>query len=85
MSIGIGNIADDPLFVDPDGPDGDVLAWEDNDYHLTVGSPCIDAGDDPGDVRPDTLPDEWRDAYEERAAIMLTFQPPPSSAGRRIA
>ncbi len=32
---GIGNIDADPLFVDPDN----------GDYHLSPGSPCIDAGD----------------------------------------
>ncbi|MBN2445753.1 MAG: hypothetical protein JXO22_03455, partial [Phycisphaerae bacterium] len=42
---GAGNIADDPLFVDHDGPDDDPNTWNDNDYHLTSGSPCIDAGD----------------------------------------
>ena len=42
---GEGNIDADPLFVDPDGPDDDPATWEDNDYHLAAGSPCIDAGD----------------------------------------
>ncbi|MFH1745412.1 MAG: right-handed parallel beta-helix repeat-containing protein [Planctomycetota bacterium] len=42
---GEGNIDDDPLFVDPDGPDDDPDTWEDNDYHLDTGSPCIDTGD----------------------------------------
>ena len=46
---GEGNIDAVPLFVDPDGPDDDPATWEDNDYHLAVGSPCIDAGD-PGFV-----------------------------------
>ncbi len=40
---GIGNIGDDPLFVDPDGPDG-IPGTEDDDLHLSPGSPCIDAG-----------------------------------------
>jgi len=40
-----GMQSDDPLFADPDGPDDDVLTWEDNDYHLSDGSPCIEAGD----------------------------------------
>ena len=35
----------DPLFVDPDGPDDDPNTWEDNDFRLLPGSPCIDAGD----------------------------------------
>lgn len=38
------NIAADPPFVDPAGPDGDPATWEDNDYRLSAGSPCIDAG-----------------------------------------
>jgi len=50
---GHGNIDADPLFVDPDGPDDDPNTFEDNDYRLTAGSPCIDAGDNtavPADV-----------------------------------
>ncbi|MHC4618133.1 MAG: PKD domain-containing protein, partial [Planctomycetota bacterium] len=39
MLFGIGNISDDPLFVNPDA----------NDYRLRVDSPCINAGD-PGFV-----------------------------------
>ncbi len=42
---GDGNIDADPLFVDPDGPDDDPNTWEDNDYRLSAGSPCIDAAD----------------------------------------
>ena len=42
---GDGNISLDPLFVDADGPDDDPNTWEDNDYHLSASSPCIDAGD----------------------------------------
>jgi predicted outer membrane repeat protein len=49
---GIGNINEDPLFVDPgywndnrtpDDANDDV--WVDGDYHLLPDSPCIDAGD----------------------------------------
>jgi len=43
------NTGDDPLFVDPNGPDGDPNTWEDNDYHLSPNSPCVDAGDPNGD------------------------------------
>jgi hypothetical protein len=39
------NIDADPLFVDADGPDDDPNTWEDNDYHLSPNSPCIDTGD----------------------------------------
>ena len=41
---GPGNINADPLFVDPDGPDNDPNTWQDNDYRLLSGSPCVDAG-----------------------------------------
>jgi hypothetical protein len=49
---GPGNIDADPLFVDPDGPDNDPNTWEDNDYRLSPGAPCIDAGCNCG-VSPD--------------------------------
>ena len=49
------NIVADPLFVDADGPDDDPDTWEDNDYHLSSDSPCIDAG----------LNDDWMlDAFD---------------------
>jgi hypothetical protein len=38
-----GNIDDDPLFVDPDGPDG-VPGTSDDDFRLALTSPSIDAG-----------------------------------------
>jgi hypothetical protein len=41
---GEGNIDDDPLFVDPDGPDG-VPGTSDDNLRLRWNSPCIDAGD----------------------------------------
>lgn len=44
IGAGKGNITDDPQFVDPDGPDDDPSTYEDNDYRLVAGSPCIDAG-----------------------------------------
>lgn len=40
---GIGNIGDNPMFVDADGAD-DVIGTEDDDVHLLEDSPCIDAG-----------------------------------------
>ncbi len=41
---GIGNIDDDPRFVDP----------ENGDFHLQITSPCIDAGDPDYPYDPDT-------------------------------
>ena len=38
------NINTDPLFVDPAGVDADPFGATDNDYHLSFGSPCVDAG-----------------------------------------
>ncbi len=45
LTYGADNIDVDPLFADADGPDGDANTWQDNDYHLSPISPCIDAGD----------------------------------------
>jgi hypothetical protein len=42
---GEGNIAGDPAFVDTEGPDEDPATYHDNDYRLSLDSPCIDAGD----------------------------------------
>ncbi len=42
---GTGNINVDPRFVDADGADNDPNTWADNDYHLSLASPCINAGD----------------------------------------
>jgi len=41
-----GVIDSDPLFVDPDGPDG-VPGTEDDDLRLARGSPCIDTANHP--------------------------------------
>lgn len=40
---GPGNIASDPLFMDPDGPDN-IAGNADDDYSLRSASPCIDRG-----------------------------------------
>jgi hypothetical protein len=48
---GEGNIAEDPGFVDADGPDDDPLTYDDNDCHLRATSPCIDAGRNEGWMR----------------------------------
>ncbi len=42
---GNGNIDDEVLFVDRDGPDDDPATCGDNDYHLQSGSACINGGD----------------------------------------
>jgi len=39
---GEGNIDADPRFIDPDGPDDKPDTYEDNDFHLTPASACID-------------------------------------------
>ncbi len=41
---GAGNTAQYPLFVSLDGPDKNLNTYEDNDYRLVNGSPCIDKG-----------------------------------------
>jgi len=52
---GTGNIGENPLFVDADGPDN-IVGTEDDNLRLSPGSPCIDAGDNdsvPGGVTAD--------------------------------
>ncbi|MHC1728008.1 MAG: choice-of-anchor Q domain-containing protein [Syntrophobacteraceae bacterium] len=44
VSAGASDISQDPLFVDRNGPDDILSTAEDNDYHLTSSSPCIDKG-----------------------------------------
>jgi hypothetical protein len=65
---------DDPMFVDPLGPDG-VLGTDDDDFRVGFGSPCIDAGsglepgrsDDPEDLdlggRPRVVDDPATPAF----------------------
>jgi len=45
LNWGTGNLDSDPLFRDPNGPDGDPNIPYDNDNHLTSDSPCTDTGD----------------------------------------
>ena len=52
---GTGNIADDPLFRDADGPDN-VVGTSDDNLRLMEGSPSIDAGDNTA-VPPSVLTD----------------------------
>ena len=52
---GVGNIGDDPLFVDADGPD-DEVGTEDDDLRLQPCSPAVDGGSNgalPNDVTVD--------------------------------
>jgi len=44
LTYGAGNIAQDPLFTDANGLDNNPLTIGDNDYRLSIASPCIDAG-----------------------------------------
>jgi len=49
---GVSNIADNPLFVDPDGAD-EILGTQDDNLRLLPHSPCVDAADNdalPADV-----------------------------------
>ncbi|MCK4658281.1 MAG: hypothetical protein KAV82_02060, partial [Phycisphaerae bacterium] len=61
---GSGNISDDPLFVDADGPDG-IFGNEDDDLHLQPGTPCVDTGEswylpnDTNDLDGDGNTYEW--------------------------
>ncbi|MHC4748706.1 MAG: dockerin type I domain-containing protein [Planctomycetota bacterium] len=43
LDWGVGNIDEDPLFLDPDGLDNKV-GTEDDNLRLLINSPCIDAG-----------------------------------------
>jgi hypothetical protein len=45
LTWGAGNVDVDPLFTDADGLDDAIATFDDNDYRLGIGSPCIDAGD----------------------------------------
>lgn len=69
LEWGTANIVEDPLFVKNDG-----ATWEDNDYHITAGSPCIDMGDpsyipDPGETDIDGEP-RVVDGDEDGSAII---------------
>ncbi|UCG34109.1 MAG: hypothetical protein JSU68_05625 [Phycisphaerales bacterium] len=52
---GVGNIDDDPQFVDPDGDD-DTVGTADDNLRLGAGSPCVDASDNEA-VPPSTTTD----------------------------
>jgi parallel beta-helix repeat protein len=50
---GTGNIGDDPMFVDADGPDN-IAGTQDDNLRLSADSNCIDAGDNTA-VPADTI------------------------------
>jgi len=50
---GIGNIGEDPTYLDPDGDDN-LFGTEDDNLRLSPGSPCTDAGNN-NDVPLDTF------------------------------
>ncbi len=54
LDWGPGNISREPLFFDADGSDNNPITWQDNDYHLSRDSPCINAGDPDGDYTGET-------------------------------
>jgi predicted outer membrane repeat protein len=70
---GVGNIDEDPLFVNP------VLG----DYHLQWGSPCIDAGDPNSPLDPDgTVADIGAFYYDQGAWVGDRWEVVRSSAFR---
>ena len=75
---GVGNIDADPLFKDPNGPDGDPNTWQDNDYHLTGSSPCINAGDPNGDYGGQTDIDGQPRVMEDRIDMGSDERPRPT-------
>jgi predicted outer membrane repeat protein len=54
LNWGAGNLDLDPLFVDPDGPDNNPSTTLDNDYRLSLASPCVDSASNPS-VAPDAF------------------------------
>jgi predicted outer membrane repeat protein len=54
LTWGAGNLNLVPQFTDPDGPDNNPATFNDNDYSLSIGSPCVDAGRN-GALTPDLL------------------------------
>jgi hypothetical protein len=74
LSYGPGNIDLDPLFVDIDGPDNNLLTIADNDYRLLAGSPCADAGDN-ARVSPDLIDIDSDGDLSELTPLDLLLQP----------
>jgi len=70
---GLGNIGGDPLFEDSDGPDGQPGTLDDN-FRLSQGSPCIDAGAN-GGVPPDAADLDSDGNRTERVPFDLSGRP----------
>lgn len=62
-SGGEGNISEDPLFLDADGPDDDPKTYHDNNYRLARDSPCVDSGINAPDVPPTDIAGNPRILY----------------------
>ena len=60
---GVGNIGDDPMFIDPDGTD-DVPGTEDDNLRLPAMSPCRNAGD------PDYSPEAGAIDFDGHARVL---------------
>ena len=63
---GEGNIDADPLFADPDGPDG-VPGTEDDNLRLSPGSPCINTGD------PEFMPEPNETDLDGHARLLCSI------------
>jgi len=63
----------DPLFVDPDGPDG-IRGTSDDDLRVQAGSPCLDAGDNAA-VPADVLDLDGDGNRAERLPVDVLGQP----------
>ena len=57
-----GNVAEDPLFINPD----------EGDYHLTENSPCIDAGDPDSPEDPDGTRADMGAFYHHQPTVSLS-------------
>ncbi len=62
---GVGNIGDDPLFLDPVGPDGEP-GTADDDLRQAHESPCINTGD------PDIVPEPGETDLDGRPRLLCT-------------
>jgi parallel beta-helix repeat protein len=80
LDWGSGNINEDPLFADADGPDNTV-GTEDDNLRLTNGSPCIDAADN---TLAGTVPIDTNDLNEDGFADVATAFPSDLDGRPRI-